>query len=56
MSFGQWGPANHRNPGSAVYFEGEFGRLFAYAFFFAAPVLIVLYVIDLGMGFLNRFA
>jgi type III secretion protein T len=38
------------------YFEGEFGRLFALAFLFAAPVLTVLYVIDVGMGFLNRFA
>jgi len=39
-----------------MFFEGEFGRLFALAFLFAAPVLTVLYVIDLGMGFLNRFA
>ena len=38
------------------FFEGEFGRLFALAFLFAAPVLTVLYVIDIGMGFLNRFA
>jgi type III secretion protein T len=38
------------------YFEGEFGRLFALAFLFAAPVLTVLYVIDAGLGFLNRFA
>jgi type III secretion protein T len=39
-----------------MFFEGEFGRLFALAFLFAAPVLTVLYVIDLAMGFLNRFA
>lgn len=38
------------------FFEGEFGRLFALAFLFAAPVLTVLYVIDAGLGFLNRFA
>jgi type III secretion protein T len=38
------------------YFEGEFGRLFALAFLFAAPVLTVLYIIDASMGFLNRFA
>jgi type III secretion protein T len=44
------------NPGSIVFFEGEFGRLFMYAFLFAAPVLTVLFVIDAGMGFLNRFA
>ncbi len=41
---------------SITYFEGEFGRLFMLAFLFAAPVLTVLYVIDVGMGFLNRFA
>ena len=41
---------------SSFYFEGEFGRLFALAFLFAAPVLTVLYVVDAGMGFLNRFA
>jgi type III secretion protein T len=41
---------------SIAYFEGEFGRMFYLAFLFAAPVLTVLYVIDAGMGFLNRFA
>jgi type III secretion protein T len=44
------------NPASVVYFELEFGRLIMLAFIFAAPVLTVLYVIDIGMGFLNRFA
>lgn len=38
------------------FFEGEFGRLFALAFLFAAPALTVLYVIDAALGFLNRFA
>jgi type III secretion protein T len=38
------------------FFEGEFGRLFALAFIFAAPVLTVLYVVDAALGFLNRFA
>lgn len=37
-------------------FEQEFGRFFAIAFVFAAPVLTILYVIDLGLGLLNRFA
>jgi type III secretion protein T len=41
---------------SVTLFEGEFGRLFTMAFLFAAPVLIILYVVDAGMGFLNRFA
>ncbi len=43
-------------PASVIFFEGELGRLFGWAFMFSAPVLIVLYVIDLGLGFLNRFA
>jgi type III secretion protein T len=44
------------NMQSIQYFEGEFGRLFSLAFLFAAPTLTVLYVIDAGLGFLNRFA
>lgn len=44
------------NSASVQYFEGEFGRFFANAFFFAVPILTVLFIIDLGMGFLNRFA
>jgi type III secretion protein T len=30
--------------------------LFALAFIFSAPIILVLYVIDAGMGLLNRFA
>jgi type III secretion protein T len=41
---------------SVKVFEGEFGRFFTLAFFFSLPILTVLYIIDLGMGFLNRFA
>ena len=37
-------------------FENEFGRFFSTAFIFAAPVLTILYVIDMGLGLLNRFA
>ncbi len=37
-------------------FEKEFGRFFAIAFIFAAPVLTILYVVDMGLGLLNRFA
>ncbi|MEM7688482.1 MAG: type III secretion system export apparatus subunit SctT [Pseudomonadota bacterium] len=37
-------------------FEGELGRFFQIAFFIASPVLMVLFIIDLGMGILNRFA
>jgi type III secretion protein T len=41
---------------SVLFFENEFGRFFSLAFVFAVPILTVLYIIDLGMGFLNRFA
>jgi type III secretion protein T len=43
-------------PASIALYEGEFGRLMTLAFLFAVPVLTMLYIIDLGMGFLNRFA
>lgn len=39
-----------------VVFEDEFGRLMALVALFAAPVLVFLYVIDAGLGLLNRFA
>lgn len=41
---------------SVTVFEGEFGRFFMLAFVIATPVLLMLYLIDLGMGLLNRFA
>lgn len=44
------------NMAAVTVFEQEFGRFFAYAFIFAAPVLTILYVIDMGLGLLNRFA
>jgi type III secretion protein T len=37
-------------------FEGEFGRLMVLATLFAAPVLIVLFLIDASLGLVNRFA
>lgn len=39
-----------------IVFENEFGRLMMLALLFASPVLILLYVIDAGLGLLNRFA
>jgi type III secretion protein T len=39
-----------------IVFENEFGRLMALVALFAAPVLVFLYVIDAGLGLLNRFA
>ena len=58
-SYAIWplGPAAIRFDGDAhIWFRGEFGRLFQIGFFVAAPVLAVLYLIDAGMGLLNRFA
>lgn len=49
------GPVNF-DFASIVLFEGEVGRFFALAFLIAGPVLAVLYVIDAGLGLLNRFA
>lgn len=39
-----------------VLFEGEFGRLMVLATLFAAPVLSALFLIDLCLGLINRFA
>jgi type III secretion protein T len=36
-------------------FEQEFGRLMVLATLFAAPVLIILFIIDAGLGLINRF-
>lgn len=59
MSFAVWpmGPGGVALDLAAVrLFEGELGRFFQIAFFVASPVLMVLFVIDLSMGLLNRFA
>lgn len=39
-----------------ILFEAEFGRLMVLATLFAAPVLTVLFLIDVGLGLINRFA
>jgi len=39
-----------------LLFEAEFGRLMVLATLFAAPVLTVLFLIDMGLGLMNRFA
>ena len=44
------------DPRGLALFEGEFGRLMLLATVFAAPVLTVLFVIDLTLGLMNRFA
>jgi type III secretion protein T len=59
LSYTIWplGPGGLRFDRAAVrLFEGEFGRLFTLAFIFSAPIILILYVIDVGMGLLNRFA
>lgn len=59
LSFGIWpmGPGGVTLDWGAVrLFEGELGRFFQIAFFVASPVLLILFLIDLGMGLLNRFA
>ena len=59
LSFGVWpmGPDGVALDLSGVrLFEGELGRFFQIAFFIASPALMVLFIIDLGMGLLNRFA
>lgn len=43
-------------PRGLALFEGEFGRLMLLATIFAAPVLTVLFLIDLCLGLMNRFA
>jgi type III secretion protein T len=44
------------DPRGLALFEGEFGRLMLLATIFAAPVLTVLFLIDLTLGLMNRFA
>jgi type III secretion protein T len=59
QSYAVWpmGPEGMRlDLNAVILFEGEFGRMFMLAFLFAAPVLTILYVIDAGLGLLNRFA
>lgn len=59
LSFAVWplGPVGLRfNVDAAGLFEGEFGRMFAITFIIAGPALVVLYIIDAGLGLLNRFA
>ncbi|GAA0480731.1 type III secretion system LEE export apparatus protein EscT [Parasphingorhabdus litoris] len=51
------GPGELRlNIDSVTLFQAEFGRMFTLAFLFAAPAIILLYVIDAGLGLLNRIA
>ena len=44
------------NLDSITLFENEFGRMFTLAFLFAAPAIILLYIVDAGLGLLNRIA
>ncbi len=42
--------------GATAVFEGEFSRVMALAVTFAAPALVLLTVVEGGMGLMNRFA
>ena len=46
----------HLAPAGLGLFEAEFSRLMVLATLMAAPILAVLFVIDLGLGLVNRFA
>ena len=59
ISYAMWpmGPGGIELDLAAItLFQGEFGRYFMIAFILATPALMVLFIIDLGMGLLNRFA
>ena len=43
-------------PGGVALFEGEFSRLMTLAIMFSAPAVVVLTVVEAGMGLVNRFA
>lgn len=49
-------PMPKLDPRGLILFEGEFGRMMVLATLFAAPVLTVLFLIDCGLGLMNRFA
>jgi type III secretion protein T len=49
-------PAPALDPRGIALFEAEFGRMMVLSVLFAAPVLTVLFVIDLALGLMNRFA
>lgn len=49
-------PMPQLDAATLVLFEGEFGRLMVLATLFAAPVLSALFLIDLCLGLINRFA
>ena len=49
-------PAPTLDPQGVVLFEAEFGRMMVLAVLFASPVLTVLFLIDAGLGLVNRFA
>ena len=49
-------PMPSLDPHGLGLFEAEFGRLMVLATLFAAPVLTVLFLIDAGLGLMNRFA
>jgi type III secretion protein T len=43
-------------PGAVSLLEGEFARIMLLALAFAAPALVVLFVVDAALGLINRYA
>jgi type III secretion protein T len=58
-SFAIWPVASNWpafKPGAYEIFEAEFGRLLMIAVMFSAPAILVLFLIDAGLGLINRYA
>ena len=58
-SFALWPLAEHNllpKAGGVAMFESAFGTFAGLAFLVAAPVLVVVYLIDLALGVMNRYA
>lgn len=49
-------PLPQLNPASLRLFESEFSRYLTLTLMIAAPVMVVIFIIDLAMGLINRFA
>jgi type III secretion protein T len=59
QSYALWPPQSpvpDLRAGGVALFEGEFARLMTLSVLLCAPALVVLFVVDLGLGLINRFA
>jgi type III secretion protein T len=58
-SFAVWpltAPLPALRPGALGVFEAEFGRLMLLATMIAAPVIVILFVVEVALGMMNRYA